>query len=69
MLTRTLTVLCGALSMPVSALGVDLAGRYMVTAGMDSRVKVWDVRTFKPLHDYFSTSPVHTLDIRWAVRR
>ena len=55
--------------MPVSALGVDLAGRYMVTAGMDSRVKVWDVRTFKPLHDYFSTSPVHTLDIRWAVRR
>jgi U3 small nucleolar RNA-associated protein 7 len=35
----------------------------MVTAGMDARVRVWDVRTFKPIHSYFSASPATALDI------
>eukprot|EP00983_Pelagomonas_calceolata_P123810 1161046-Pelagomonas_calceolata.AAC.6 len=32
-------------------------------AGADNQIKVWDVRTFKPLHAYFSYSPVTSLDI------
>lgn len=32
-------------------------------AGVDSQVRVWDVRTFKPLHSYFAYSPATSLDI------
>lgn len=31
--------------------------------GVDSQVKVWDVRTFKPMHAYFANSPATSLDI------
>ena len=31
--------------------------------GLDCQVKVWDVRTFKPLHAYFANSPATALDI------
>jgi U3 small nucleolar RNA-associated protein 7 len=31
--------------------------------GVDGQVKVWDVRTFKPLHAYFANAPATTLDI------
>ncbi|KAL6757695.1 WD40-repeat-containing domain protein [Haematococcus lacustris] len=47
----------------VNALAFDPAGRYMVTAGADSQVKVWDVRTYQPLHAYFAYSPATVLDI------
>jgi U3 small nucleolar RNA-associated protein 7 len=49
---------------PVRALDVDKGGNYMVTAGMDCQVKVWDLRnSYKPVHAYFSTSPVNTLSV------
>lgn len=48
---------------PVTAMAIDGGGRYMVTAGLDSRVKVWDIRRFTPVHDYFSVVPAHALDI------
>jgi hypothetical protein len=48
---------------PVTALAVDGGGTYMVTAGMDARVKVWDVRRFQPVHDYFTISPARTVDV------
>jgi len=48
---------------PVSALAVDSGGNYLVSAGLDGRVKVWDVRTFRPVHDYFSVVPAHALDV------
>ena len=35
----------------------------MVTSGMDSRLKVWDVRNFKMLHSYFTRRPAVSLDI------
>lgn len=28
-------------------------GRYMVTSGMDKKLKVYDIRAFKPLTSYF----------------
>jgi U3 small nucleolar RNA-associated protein 7 len=48
---------------PVRALAVDAQGRYLVTAGADAQVKVWDVRTYRPLHAYFSRAPADALDI------
>ncbi|KAM8830020.1 WD repeat-containing protein 46 isoform 1-T1 [Synchiropus picturatus] len=37
----------------VRSVAVDKAGLYMVTSGMDKKLKVYDVRTFKPLTSYF----------------
>ena len=37
--------------------------RYMVTSGLDGQVKVWDVRTYRELHSYFSVRPSTSLDI------
>ncbi len=51
---------------PLKAIAFDVEGRHMVTTGLDSRMKVWDIRAFKVLHDYFTTSPGVSLDIRYA---
>lgn len=37
--------------------------RVLAAAGVDCQVKVWDVRTFKPLHAYFANSPPTALDV------
>ena len=48
---------------PVRSIAIDSTGHHMVTSGVDGEVKVWDVRTFKPLHHYFSRAPATSLDI------
>ncbi len=48
---------------PLTALAVDISGQYMVTAGVDNQIKVWDVRMIRPLHAYFSHSAASSLDI------
>ncbi|GIL70431.1 hypothetical protein Vretimale_3566 [Volvox reticuliferus] len=48
---------------PVNALAVDPSGTYMATAGMDSQIKVWDVRMLRPMHTYYSHAPVTSMDI------
>lgn len=48
---------------PVRDVAVDREGRYMATVGQDSRLKVWDVRTYKELHDYFTPTPASSLSI------
>lgn len=50
---------------PVTALAIDAGGRYMVTSGLDARLKVWDVRKFReePLFNYFLPAPARTLDV------
>ena len=48
---------------PVRAACVDGSGRFLVTAGADSQVKVWDLRFFKELHAYFSATPAVALDV------
>ena len=35
----------------------------MVTSGLDSQMKVWDVRMFKPVSQYYTSRPATTLDI------
>lgn len=42
---------------------ISTPGRYMVTAGMDAQLKVWDCRQFKPLHSFFSRRPPVTLGL------
>ncbi|XP_020485167.2 WD repeat-containing protein 46 [Labrus bergylta] len=37
----------------VRSIAVDKTGTYMVTSGMDKKLKVFDIRTFKPLNSYF----------------
>ncbi|KXS10732.1 BING4CT-domain-containing protein [Gonapodya prolifera JEL478] len=48
---------------PVKAVAVDKGGYYMATAGLDAQLKIWDVRTFKPVHEYFTPTPAETLSI------
>ncbi|XP_033825627.1 WD repeat-containing protein 46 [Periophthalmus magnuspinnatus] len=37
----------------VRSVSVDKTGTYMVTSGMDKKLKVYDIRAFKPLKSYF----------------
>ncbi len=48
---------------PVTDLAIDVGGWYMATAGMDARLKIWDVRTYKPLHSYFTGRPASCVEI------
>ena len=48
---------------PVTDLAVDLEGKYMVTAGLDTYLKVWDLRTYRMLHCYKPDKPVVSIDI------
>ena len=47
----------------VTAVAVDGDGRYLVTAGMESEFKVWDVRTYRQLHAYFTVRPPSALAV------
>ena len=35
----------------------------MATAGTDGKMKVWDVRTYQPVHEYFNPMPATKLTI------
>ncbi|ORX72633.1 BING4CT-domain-containing protein [Linderina pennispora] len=48
---------------PVQAMAIDRTGTYMATSGQDGRLKIWDIRNFKQLHEYKTTRPAHSLDI------
>lgn len=48
---------------PVRSIATDRGGRYMVTAGSDMRMAVWDIRAFKPLHNYSLRQPGVSLDV------
>ena len=48
---------------PVQSIAVDNGGNYMATTGLDGQMKIWDVRTYKTLHTYYTKSPASTLSI------
>ena len=50
---------------PITSLAIDRGGRYMVTGGGDSKVKIFDLRMYKELHHSYSTygGPPTSVDI------
>ncbi|EEB09686.1 U3 snoRNP-associated protein Utp7 [Schizosaccharomyces japonicus yFS275] len=48
---------------PIRDVAIDREGKYMVTAGADSLLKVWDVRTFKEVHSYYTPTPSQRLSL------
>lgn len=48
---------------PVRSLAVDREGRYMVSAGQDMKMAVWDIRMFKEVNSYFTRSPASSVSI------
>ncbi|KAK8799475.1 hypothetical protein WA158_006024 [Blastocystis sp. Blastoise] len=47
----------------VTDVKVDLTGKYMVTAGMDQTMKIWDLRTYQCLYKYRTDAIVSSIDI------
>ena len=47
----------------VAAMAIDRSGRYMATSGRDGTLKLWDIRSYKPLHEYTTPRIATTLDI------
>ncbi|RPA95214.1 BING4CT-domain-containing protein [Choiromyces venosus 120613-1] len=48
---------------PVRAIAIDRGGNYMATAGADSRMNIFDIRTFKEVHSYYTPTPASSLHI------
>jgi U3 small nucleolar RNA-associated protein 7 len=48
---------------PVRAAAIDRSGRYMLSAGQDLRLKLWDIRNFKEIHSYNIFQPASTISI------
>jgi U3 small nucleolar RNA-associated protein 7 len=48
---------------PVRSLAIDRDGRYMVSAGQDMRMSVWDIRMYKEVNNYFLRAPGSTISI------
>lgn len=49
----------------ISGIAFDYQGRYMCTSGMDCRVRIWDLRKFGMLHEFFTvgSSAPESIDI------
>ena len=48
---------------PVRSVAMDREGRYMVSAGQDQRMAIWDVRMFREVNNYFTRQPASSIDI------
>lgn len=48
---------------PIRSLAVDREGRYMVSAGQDKKMAVWDIRMFKEVNSYFTRTPASSVAI------
>lgn len=44
-------------------MAIDREGRYMVSAGQDMKMTVWDIRMFKEVHNYFTRRPASSLAV------
>lgn len=48
---------------PVRSLAMDREGRYMVSAGQDQKMAVWDIRMFKEVNTYHTHRPASSVAI------
>jgi U3 small nucleolar RNA-associated protein 7 len=44
-------------------MAIDRGGHYMATAGADARMNIFDIRTYKEVHSYFTPTPASSLQI------
>lgn len=47
----------------VRSIAVDRSGHYMLTGGQDSRLKLWDIRALKEVHNYSTRQPTTSITI------
>lgn len=47
----------------VRDLAIDREGKYMITGSNDKSMKLWDLREFKVVDEYYTPTPVQSLDI------
>jgi len=47
----------------VNGLAVDQTGHYLTTAGSDGKLKIWDVRNYKMLYEYWTPMPAKSVAI------
>ncbi|CEI98184.1 Putative Translation initiation factor 5B [Rhizopus microsporus] len=48
---------------PVRAVAIDKGGYYMATAGVDGQLKIWDIRKYGVVQEYFTPRTASCLDI------
>ncbi|KAI9354406.1 WD40-repeat-containing domain protein [Pilaira anomala] len=48
---------------PVRSMAVDKSGHYMATSGADGQLKIWDIRTYGCLQEYYTPRTATSLDI------
>lgn len=48
---------------PVQALAVDRGGNYMATSGLDGQLKIWDIRKYQVVQEYYTPTPASSLSI------
>ncbi|XP_063933768.1 uncharacterized protein LOC135145578 [Zophobas morio] len=48
---------------PVTSLAVDQRGLHLVTSGLDGQMKIWDIRNYKLLYEYFTPTPASCLSL------
>lgn len=48
---------------PIRDLAIDREGKYMAVSGADKSLKIWDLRKFKELDEYYTPTPASSLDI------
>lgn len=48
---------------PVRSIAVDRSGNYMAVAGQDKSIKIWDIRNYKELQQYYSPKPASSVSI------
>ena len=48
---------------PVQSISVDREGKYMVTAGADYRVRIFDIRNYREIHSYYTQRPANEVAV------
>ncbi|KAH7729332.1 Protein WDR-46 [Aphelenchoides avenae] len=50
----------------VGGIAVDATGTYMATTGLDKRIKIWDLRTYREMHSF--TQPLNIGEVAFSQR-
>ncbi|KAG7384043.1 hypothetical protein PHYPSEUDO_003013 [Phytophthora pseudosyringae] len=48
---------------PIRSMGIDSSGKYLVTAGADRKVKVFDLRKYQELNSYYLSAAANTMSV------